>query len=312
MEYGLARIVLGSRAFVQLSENEYQAIKRAQEGLLESLFIEEKYDLVVENYLELEETLLESVVRHMILSGQDYRWFQVEHSLFNRRLVNLLTVVRTYDHQVKQHVNKIFRAEEEDTPDVSGYFSQQHDERIGYRAMEELRDFAQHRGFPVHAVTYGSKVIDADKKRKICVTVSPYLRPDELRADRKFNKKVLSELEGLGEKVDLKTLVRDYIEGIWVIHAKIREHLKSKIESWENVLNQAIMRFQSQFPEEPSIIGLAAVIRDDEGYYAAPIQIFEDFMEYRKHLERKNGALTNLAHRYVTSEVVDLTGRGDR
>jgi len=117
MDYGLARLVLSSRAFVRISENEYQEIKNARSALFESLFIEEKYDLVVENYLEIERSLLESVVRNMILSGQDYRWFQMERSLFNRRLINLLTSARTYVDQVKHHLNNIFDTEGEEAGD---------------------------------------------------------------------------------------------------------------------------------------------------------------------------------------------------
>jgi hypothetical protein len=295
-------MVLGSRAYVHISENEYQEIKNAKIALLESLFIEEKYDLVVENYLELEGSLLESVARHMILGGQDYSWFQVERSLFNRRLVNLLTVARTYVDHVKHHLNNVFDAEGEEAPNVETSFSYQHDTRLGYRAMEKLRNFVQHRGFPVHAVAYNSKWINGEKS-KMQFAVSPYLRPEDLRADGKFNKSVLGELEALGDKVDIKVLVRDYVEGIWTVHEKIRESLSSRIVSWEAVLDRAFMRFQSQYPDEQSVIGL--VVCDERGQYSEPIQIFKDFIDYRKHLERKNGSLKNLARRYVTSEIIE-------
>ena len=78
MEYGLKRLVLGSKAFVPISENEYCAISEAQAGLFEAVFVEEKIDLVVENYLELETSFLDSTApeiwcsRTKIISGRSW------------------------------------------------------------------------------------------------------------------------------------------------------------------------------------------------------------------------------------------------
>ncbi len=304
MDYGLTRMVLDSTAFVHISVDEYQKMKNAKDALFESLFIEEKYDLVVENYLEFEGSLLESVARHMILSGQDYRWFQMERSLFNRRLANLLSTARMYTHHVKRHLTNIFATEEGEAPDIGTLFSDQYDTRLGYRAMEQLRNFVQHRGFPVHAVTYNSRWTDGEKS-ELQFAVSPYLCPEDIRADRRFNKSVLEELEAFGERVDIKVLVRDYVEGIWAVHDKIRESLSPRIVLWEAALDGAFVRFQSQYPDEQSVIGLAAVARDERGQYSEPIQIFKEFLDYRRQLERKNGSLKNLVRRYVTSEIVE-------
>jgi len=173
--------------------------------------------------------------------------------------------------------------------------------------MEKLRNFAQHRGLPVHGVTYNSRCTD-DERTKLRFTVSPYLCPEYLRADGEFNKSILAELEALGEKVDIKVLVRDYVEGIWTVHETIRESLSSRIVVWESILDRAFMHFQSQCPEEQSVTILAAVVRDETSQYSQPIQIFRDFIDYRKYLEHKNGSLKNLACRYVTSEITGSDG----
>ena len=68
MEFGLVPLVLGSSpCFVPIPEKEYEQIATAKAGLLESLFVEEKFDLVIENYLELESCFLESTAQIMIL-----------------------------------------------------------------------------------------------------------------------------------------------------------------------------------------------------------------------------------------------------
>ena len=63
------------------------AIAEAKEGLFKALFVEEKFDLVAENYLELETCFLDSTAKNMVLGNQDYEWAQAQRRLFNRRLV---------------------------------------------------------------------------------------------------------------------------------------------------------------------------------------------------------------------------------
>jgi hypothetical protein len=65
MKYVLAKITAGSRGFVEISKEEYSQIKSAKANLLEALFIEEKFNVVIDNYLELETDLLACTARYM-------------------------------------------------------------------------------------------------------------------------------------------------------------------------------------------------------------------------------------------------------
>jgi hypothetical protein len=51
---------------------------------------------------------------------------------------------------------------------------------------------------------------------------------------------------------------------------------------------------------EDSGIGLSAVGRT----FSESVQLFEEFIDYRKEFERKNRNLNNLAKQHVTSEIV--------
>jgi hypothetical protein len=99
MAYGLTRLVLGANAVVPLTDQEYQDLSAAKAHVLDALLIEQKFDLVIENDLELEEELLSSTARYMLHGETGYGWFQNERALINRRLMNLLSVCREYvDH----------------------------------------------------------------------------------------------------------------------------------------------------------------------------------------------------------------------
>lgn len=256
MEYGLTTMAMGSPTFVPISEGDYNQIKVAQDGLFECLFIEEKFDLVVENFLELETTLLELVARSMLYGGKDYQGFQVERGLINRRFINLLTAGRTYEDHVKQHINKIFHPDSKEAKNANAEFKKQYDARIGYRVMVALRNFVQHRDFPVYHMSYQFGWVGQEKEQKLRYAISPYLRPAELRIAGGFKNSVLEELESIGEQFDLKFLTRDYVEGLWVVHSDIRSRILPKIENWEATLNEAIQRFQEKYPEERSLSGL--------------------------------------------------------
>ena len=70
------------------------------------------------------------------------------------------------------------------------------------------------------------------------------------------------------------------------------------------MINSKIEAFKAVVGDGESIVGLAAVIHESNGCYNSPIPIFLELIEHRAELERKNGNLTSLVSRYVTSEVI--------
>jgi hypothetical protein len=107
MDYGLARLLLGSPKFVAITEDEYTDIRRRREILREALFIEEKFDLVVDNYLEFETDLLDSAAREMVRGVSSWTAFQGERNQMNRRIVNLLSSCRLYLDHTHHHLSNI-------------------------------------------------------------------------------------------------------------------------------------------------------------------------------------------------------------
>lgn len=306
MDHGLKRLVLGSAAFLPIPEAKYTAIADARMVIREALYIEQKFDFIVENYIEFEEALIKSGIQNMILGGQDYTWFRINRALFDRRIMNLLTTAIAYSDSVEQHLNRMFSRDiEKVNPAMAGY-SAQYDSRIGYRTMCKLRNFIQHQGLPVHGTAYHSQWIERDGVRKAVMrnTVDPYLSPDELR-DGKFNRTILAELEAIGDKIDLKSMVRDYIEGLSIAHGGVRQHISALTDSSLVVLEEAIQSFEQAFPQEGSIVGLAAVKRKPGPCYEEDLAILREPNEHRLYLETKNPTLVNLRRRYASSEVVE-------
>lgn len=169
--------------------------------------------------------------------------------------------------------------------------------------MENLRNYVQHRGFPIGSIYNIMRSVEAKSGDSILFSLASHIYPDDL--DKGFKKAVLEELKSSGDKIDVKPLMRDYIASLGSIHEKLRELLKAEVDYWTQTLLTAMDQFKARYPEEPSIVGLAAVVRNDDGTYSQPVHLLKDFMEYRQQLEKKNSSFSTLGKRYVSSEIIE-------
>ena len=73
----------------------------------ESLFLEEKFDLLMENYYDLEKDILTSSLRYLIFYGNLQKQMHDSRLSITRSLINLLTTCRLYLDQSNHHINLI-------------------------------------------------------------------------------------------------------------------------------------------------------------------------------------------------------------
>lgn len=303
MEYGLTRKVLGRSDFISISKDEYDSIRRAREGIFESLFLEEKYDLIVENYLEFETTMQEITARAMIRLDHSYHTSHLERMLTDRKIANLLSAARLYVDHAKQHVHRILALDSATTFDVEATLSVQYDLRFGYRCMEALRNYVQHRGLPVHSITFENRWVERRDGNLMLNALSPYIEPARLREVGGFKKSVLKEMEARGDKIDLKEVIRDYVEGLSLAHSEIRDNVSQFVRRWDAIVKNAVNQYATA-SSDGSTVGLCAVKKLNNRRYADWISVFMNPIEQRQYFESKNGALINLSKRFITSEVI--------
>lgn len=304
MKYIITTIVMGSPGFIEIDEVDYKRIKASIAYLFESLFIEENLDLVTENFQEYEAELLLMASHSLIFRDFDYFSMSIERNTVSRRIVNLLSACRMYLDQSIHHINNIYGENSDKSKLLEGEINSQYDHNFGYRAMEALRNYTQHRGFPIHSMVFSSELVDSENK-EILYTVIPVIKISELAEDSKFKKSVIDEMRSIEGKdgVDIRPLVRNYIEGIGLIHEKLREAIRPDVEQWEDVVNRAIILYKNEFGSETSLAGLAIVAEDDDGRMIEKRTIFKEFVEKRKSLESRNRLFVNLHKRYASNEI---------
>lgn len=141
LHYGITRRILGNTVFGDLSKESYEKAKNAISNLMECLFIEEKYDYVVNSLYECEREILNVTLDHQFFFSRSWSETMVSLHGINRRIVNLLTTSRLYFDQVPHNIRQIYGRKSR-SPLETLFMrtkSEEYDGHLGYRAMEEFR-----------------------------------------------------------------------------------------------------------------------------------------------------------------------------
>lgn len=296
-KYLLRLSVLGRVPEIEISKEKYSEYKAARNILSNCLAIEEKYEILISNYLEFEKQILDAATWSMVREHVDYSdFFEVKLGL-NIRLVNLLTAARLYIDQLNQNVQECVPELADAKATMKGFFSKEYDENLEYRFMEALRNYVQHRGIPIHSTSLGSKRISQGDVSFFEYSVEIASQRSYLEEDGEFKKKVLAELD---DKIDLKAAVRCYLESISNVHDSARQLVEQSVKSARELLENAHQQYAAIYSE--NLVGLSACVRsEDREIDSVPLLL--DWDDIRVKLQKRNGKMTNLRKRYVTGKV---------
>lgn len=214
MRYGLVK---PDKSVLEINMQQFNELRDAYVFLSNMTHVEEKFDIALENMLELEQEFLDQAAADMMFHLRERTDTQAK---LNRRFVNLLTACRLYLDHTDKHAHDLFGPKSPEAAALRAFRSELYDSHLGYRVMEELRNHVQHRGLPIHATGHDSA---RDAKGQGRHRVSAYLVPSELRSAGKFKSAILHQLEAATTKqTDLLALARDYIECLGDIHVRFR------------------------------------------------------------------------------------------
>lgn len=296
--------VVGLKGYcVEISNEDFDLLRMARTHLFEALSIEEKLNLVLENYAEFEQELFNCSVNNMLFQATDWSSSIDEIHVVNRRIINLLTTGRLYIDQVAHNIRSIYGADSEQEKVVKKQTSQEYDSDFpGYRIMEAMRNYVQHRELPIRGLSKNMRRTEKESEVFMKHTIKLSIDINTLGEDKKFKSKILTELQRLGEAVEFTPLFRQYLGSIGKIHLKIRELLSSDLLVWEKQIQYLL----SQYQESTGYIdGLSAIVTD-ESEITETISIFEDVIERRQMLENKNRYLTHYSSHFISSEAPEI------
>jgi hypothetical protein len=301
-QLGLMRFVLGSDGFLPIDETTSETLRQAMDDIAEMVEVEQKLDILLANFQELEEELATRSLRHAFRSDHSHREFYDGKQVLNQRVMNTLTAARLYLDQAHHHVKVFFPDDPARWAELKDKASGQYDSVFGYRLMEALRNFAQHRGLPLQGMTLKQSWIEPEPgDRRLVTNLAINLITSGLSGDGGLKPAILAELEALGEVVDIKQFVRDYIEGICVLHDHFRAMVADRITSARELLAHWKARFARHSQEERPELGLHVGLRHPDGTATKLFSLHGDQLTYLEILRARTGGLGKISRRFVTT-----------
>jgi hypothetical protein len=298
MKYALAPAIRHRADAIEIAEDEYRAIAAAKDGLITFIGIEQKFDLVMENYAEYERELLSLAVHQVVFRDVSYSSFQRETLAVVRRLSNLLSSCRLYIDQIKHDISEAFGSDHAAVQRVNSKCSEEYDATLGFRLMETLRNVMQHRSLSGFVLKHANDADPPGPQALLRTRVVPLLDVDDLR-EAGIKAAVQQELVG-SDYAEVNSRVREYVQGIANVHVEFRKAAANERERWASVYRAAYERGNAAWAEgEIRASDLIAI--DDAGQVRESRHVFLDPLEYLGSLERKNAGPWALARSYVSN-----------
>ncbi len=297
MNYCLRVLAIGHPHKVDLSKDEFEALKGAKDTLTKFFSFTENYRLVVQSYREVERAKHEAELDHMLYSNFGYESLADARVALNAPIVGYLSSARYFLDSTDKFVSKVLSESE-----VAAYQklrSKIYDEVPHYAFIEALRNYVQHRELPIHSVTYHNFL--EDKKNHatsdMVTSLSLCAAQETLRKDKKFKQ---SALAGLPERISIVGGIRHHMEGIWRLHDYLMKQHGGIPEAAREFVAAAISRYETETSDRS--LGLNAIAYEDEFDTKESVPLLLNWDDARIDAEKRIGNLNNLHKRYVTGK----------
>ena len=300
MYHCITQLWFGFEHQINITEDECNALQEARTRALLLSSFEDKFMLVLENFEELEQEIIHLPLHQMIYSDYATPLFIDNLRLLNRRFANLMTTCRLYKDQTAHDVSTIFGKESQQFADYERLHSQYYDQELGYRTMEAVRNFLQHRSLVLSGTSHEAKRIQ--EEGLVAHTGKVNLKPQSLREEGGFKQKILSELDSIADKdgnVDIRPLVRGYISALGKIHLELRKMFEGDAAKYDALILDAIQRINQLSGEEHDSAYIATY--NDRGNVSSHFVLLKDFVERRRRIVNRTQHITHYATNYVSS-----------
>jgi len=294
MKYQLTLAILGPRQELEIDKERFDLLKGARHTLIEAFALEEKYEILISNYLELEKQVVCQAVEAQFRTRSEYSEYFEFRMAFNVALVNLLTSARLYVDQFPRHVRNCL-VDESQLALAKSWLKQTYDNVFEYRFMEALRNHVQHNGIPLHWWSVGEERTDKGLREFGILLCAEKKR---LAEDMDFKKTVLAEC---GEKVDLLVATRVYMQSLSEIHTRARDAISNSVEKARLAIQEEQARYQSSSSStKDSLLCLEAqAVENDRTVERVPLLLQWD--DVRKKLQIKNSLLRDISNSFASS-----------
>lgn len=294
---------------IEVSKDRYESLKRSKEILISALRVEERYELLLGNYIAFEKILMDSSVENMSRS----KWYMDDHYYsdafkermnINRYVINLLTSAKMYMDQTMRDIRTCNSSDDLSKEFFKKITSEHYDKFFEYRFMEALRNHVQHYGFPASSVTASVRTKRTEESFEWYYLTLADATKKELSKNKKFKESVLNEMP---EKVELGNAIRFYMASISDIQEQVRQVMASYVNSARDEIDKAFSNFSELNPRNDLVLvsrhsGPSAEHAEVECF---SVMLMHD--DVRIRLQQQNSEMTNLPRRAALSNYNKVT-----
>lgn len=291
------------RISLDIDSDTFEEAKRDYVYNQATLAMEEKYALVLQNYVQFESTLHGITLNHLVFRAHKWSDFVDGIQLVNGSLLNLLSSTKAYLDQVPQHLNDIFGEDSAQAKAFDKLTSREFDAHFEYRVISGLRNHLQHGDFPVRWLEFSSSWNTTEEgDKELCAhKIAALMSIDELTRNDKIRALTREELKALGQsRLDVKPLVRAYLSSIARLHCSVRTAAEQKAQPAEERVRNLIIQAQNVAKNIPT--GLSTVAISETGQFLEKIPVFIENIDRRKHLLSHSSMVTNLEKHFISAE----------
>ena len=290
-----------AKTVVPITPQKHNSLIRAKEALSFGLDLELRFDLLLENYAELERYIMRVNVDNAIFVGRRGKTLSVAQHQINRHMVNLLTSARLYLDQTATSISRFPQSPQNALSAFRSFTNDEYDRTSPYRIMEALRNYTQHCGLPAHFITFGTDRDDSDPDGiRSRHTVSFGLMTTVLRHDAIFKKSALGDLDELADengRVAALPIIREYLTSLSSIHSRLRHIFTDLFQTSEEAFTEIYDELKTDSDEAPHTI--YSTRTEGSNYEEFPIN--RRLVQERSELEAKSKTAGPLGKKYVTS-----------
>ena len=282
-KYILEQCIIGPRVQMSISEARYKELAHARRVLSDALAFEQRYELLLGNFLAMELALTEICLRAKVEPRLGYLNSAEMLDKANRHVVNFLTAMRGYADQVLSDF-KCLVMEAGFGAVAKSELGKAYDRSKDYRFMCALRNHVQHKATAIHGF-----VLDDDGvggSNSWVETVKFAADSARLKSDRNFKRSILLEQP---DKIDIRRRARGSVQEVGIVHRTLRRVSEDQVDLARSLVESAIRDYQGA--SATSALGLSA---RHVGNVDADVPLFLDWDDVRLQLVEKNSALPQL------------------
>lgn len=285
----------GETTKTDISEQQFNIYNKAKEVLEHALLIEQKYDTVIHNYLELEKTVLSIAADYSVRNNLDYEDFFNVRQILNIQLINFFAGTFLYLESVSHNAKHCLGGDNDICKKIKEWKSDEYDDNPNYRFMDTFRNYVHHYEFPVNKTSQGAKNIYLETTILQEFYVEFFVSKKIILQNKSFKKSVL---DGFEEEIDLLETTKSYMKSIFDIHKKIREHISQPVRESREIIEKLL----SEYPSTKIVNhGFVSILKKEGNYVKDDIPFLLEWDDIRIKFQKRNRNLTNLEIRYISS-----------